>query len=293
VFTDNPVTPTRVEALVDLLRSSRRKFTRGMLYRLFQPDELPALRAEAKDKYSQTKSTLKAAGELRLIELGEDPESPVNLLADCPSSKTTRTIVLEALDRHVLATVDIEPYFAPFYSYILYLGERGIVNRSGDEWSIAFERDVHGGERPSNPFNSSKWVGLHRWYAFSGLGWYDPKGTFQPIPSERLARQLPAIFGKERRLASDDFMRRMAEHCPELDGGEIFTETNRNYQPRDRICSLGLSHALIELHEDGVLRLECPRDARGWNIAAAQPASDGKFLMSERIDYVSLLEGAR
>jgi hypothetical protein len=283
LFTDQPVTPTRIETLVDLLRNSRRKFDRSTLRKILQPSELPDVNSD-----QQAQVTLRAATELGLIA---DSDAIVELTM--PMSKSTRAIVIEALDHRVLNATDVEPYFAPFYSYLLFLGPAGIVDQDGDEWSIAFERDVHGGERATNPFNKSKYTGLHRWYAYAGLGWYDPKGVFHPTPTERLMRHLPAIFDGERRLASDEFMKRLSTHCPELDGGAIFMDTNKDYQPGNRICSLGLSHALVELHEDARLRLVCPRDADGWNIGTAQPASDGEFLISDRVDFVELLEGAR
>lgn len=43
LFTDGPVTPTRVETLIDLLRgmSPNKKIDRSMLYQLLQPEGLP------------------------------------------------------------------------------------------------------------------------------------------------------------------------------------------------------------------------------------------------------------
>lgn len=284
MFTDDPVTPTKVETLLDLLRNTRRKFDRDTLLKVFQPEELPAVRSDS--SRLQAKRTIKAASELGLI--ADSSDGAIELAIECPSSKSSREVLLDALDRIVLGAVEVEPYFAPFYSYLLFLGPQALVDRNGNDWSIAFERDVHGGQRTDNPFNDPKYTGLHRWYAYAGLGWYGPSGIFQPVPTERLSRRLSAIFGEEPRLSIVAFMDRLSDACPELDGGKIFSDTNRDYQPEGQTCTLGLSQALIELHEDGVIVLECPRDARGWSIKAAAPPNDGEFLVSDRIDFVQL-----
>ena len=86
-------------------------------------------------------------------------------------------------------------------------------------------------------------------------------------------------------------MTRLAEYCPELDGGTIFLESNPTYDPDRRRCTLGLGHALVELHLDQVLRLHCPPDSDGWDIREAAARRDARYLRSERIDRVEWLPG--
>jgi hypothetical protein len=285
LFTDQPTTPTRVEALIDFLRqaNANRKFTRAALYRAFQPEVLPGARA---DSAKQATETIRAAIELGLVS--EDDAGAVKLSFQRSDSRSTREVVLDAIDARVLSTVEVEPYFSPFYSYLLYLGPKGAIHQTAKDWAIAFERDVYGGERPQNPFNHAKYDGLKRWYCYAGLGWEDPSGVFQPNPHERIRRALREVFERDRRLSSDEFMTRLSRTCPEVDGGEIFSGANRAYNADHRTCSLGLSQALLELHEDGVLRLDCPRDARGWSLAAAQPVYDGDTLLADKIAFVEL-----
>jgi len=73
-------------------------------------------------------------------------------------------------------------------------------------------------------------------------------------------------------------------------GGEIFLQANeyRGYRPDDKQCTLGMSHALIDLHEDAIIRLDCPVDSRGWNIGIAQPSRDDT-IKSDRITNVEYL----
>ena len=104
----------------------------------------------------------------------------------------------------------------------------------------------------------------------------DPAGNFQPNPYDRLRRVLPLIFGKVRRLASDEWMRRLTDHCPDLDGGSLFRQANPGYSADSKKCSVGLSHALMELHLDSVIRLDRPADSAGWSIEDAEPPERGQ-----------------
>jgi hypothetical protein len=205
-------------------------------------------------------------------------------------SRTTTQILLTALDDTVLSDTNVEPFLARFYSYILSLDKDGCSKKSNDEWARDFERDVFGGHRPDNPFNATKLTGLHRWMGYVGLGWYDSSEVFQPNPYERLLRRLRTIFvGKAKQLTGDEFMFRVANACPELDGGDIFKQANKHYNAEARVCTLGLSHALVDLHLDGYIQLFCPPDSRGWSIEKAEPPSD-ELLQSGRIASIKLLK---
>ena len=289
MFTDQPVTPTRVETLLNLMRDfSERKFTREILIDLLQPDGLPAHNPGK----TQAKQTISAATELGLII--EDDEKRLKTIFKSTDKRDSRRILLDSLDAKVLANTEIEPYFALFYSYLLALNADGTKNQNGSTWASNFQRDVFGDERPANPFNDTKLTGLNRWFGYAGLGWYDTGGTtgvFQPNPYDRLLRRLQLIFGKDKKLTSEIFMERLTEFCPELDGGEIFMQAHRFrvYDAAAKTCTLGLSHALIDLHQDQKIRLNCPIDSRGWSIELAEPPnSDG--LESGRIDSIEFLK---
>lgn len=289
MFTDQPVTPTRVETLLNLMREfSNRQLTRETLLDLLQPDGLPGNNPAV--RHTQARAALFAASELGLVE--EQAEKLLKLTFKSNDRRDSRQILLEALDGKVLANTQIEPYFALFYSYQLVLNFDGVINKSGANWVLDFDRDVFSGQRQKNPFNDNpKLAGLNRWYGFAGLGWYDTSGIFQPNPYSRLLRRLPLIFNKDKKLTSEDFMQRLATFCPELDGGEIFLQAHRfqTYDATAKTCTLGLSHALIDLHQDKIIRLVCPRDSRGWNIEMAEPPS-GDGLDSNRIDSIEFFK---
>ena len=148
----------------------------------------------------------------------------------------------------------------------------------------------------SNRFNETKYDGVRRWLRYIGLGWHDSKDTFQPNPYERIKRRLPAIFagavlvgGRNRaipRMDSAQFMARLAVECPELDGGWIFIKANGSDALVGRRCTRALAHALVDLHLDDVIRLDCPADTSGWSLIHAQPPRDQERLRSDRFDAV-------
>jgi hypothetical protein len=279
MFTDSPATPTRVECIIDLLRAhSRREWNRAELIGVLQPKGLPNLTPNS----TQAAESLKACAELELIvETGGKIE-----LTDYDRKRSTREIVLDAIDRRLLTAIDTEPYYAPFYSYLLGLGKRATAKRHPQEWANAFAHDAPGSQGERNPFNGTKYTGFMRWYGYSGHGWFDPEEQFQANPYERLLRQLPTIFGEDQQLDGEEFMQRLAVGCPELDGGHLYCRVWPAYDRQNRVCSLGMSHALVDLHLDNHIRLHCPIDSRGWSIEAAQPPNDGKTLRSGRIDHI-------
>lgn len=279
MFTHEPVTPTRLECLIDLLREhSRRDWTRADLAGVLQPKGLPDLTAAS----DQANKVIKAALELALVV----EEGNLIRLAPLQRDRATTDLVLQAIEERILASTDVEPYYAPFYSYLISQAAPVPEKRDGGAWAIAFNHDCPQMAGEQNPFNKTKYTGLERWYAYSGHGWFDMTGMFQPNPYHRILRQLQNIFAGGQRLSGDDFIGRLAEYCPELDKGTIFRRTLPNYNAEAQVASLALSHALVDLHLDRRICLFCAPDSRGWSIEAALPPNDGRTLRSGRIDYV-------
>jgi hypothetical protein len=287
MFTDNPVTPVRLEILIETLRSCPRGLARKEVYRLLQPEPLnPDLGSG-----SPAAATVKAALELGLLE-ESGPE--LSLSTNCRKLKDTRAAILKAFDERVLANADVEKYCALFFAYYLGLGRQVYQRRTqnNQQWADRFNLDVFANEPQGNPFNDTKLRGLHRWYDYVGLGWYDPTDElpircFQANPYDRIKRTLPAIFDHKRKLDADDFMTQLAIACPELDGGALFLQANREWDATQKQCTLGLSHALVELHLDGVLRIACPADSTGWDLGEAEPPRNENFL-SDRFASIQL-----
>jgi hypothetical protein len=262
-----------LQILIDVLRQNSRGINRDHLYRLLQPEPL----AGEDTKFPSAKATVAAAIDLGLAQ---ETAATISLSAAHRAHKDAANSILRAIDDRVLSTDEIEKYFATFYAYVLGLGTE-LHQRHGqnnEAWASQFNRDVFRDVRQSDPFNATKLSGLHRWFAYVGLGWYDPAADFQPNPYERLKRSLPRIFGKRRKLEATEFMTGLAEACPELDGGTIFQRANAyREQNVERWCTSGLGQALVELHLDGVVRLNCPADSAGWSIEDAEPPSGDDF----------------
>lgn len=286
MFTDQQATPARVEILIDLARESR-NLTAASAARLLQPEPL----TEGKEPQA-AKATLKATKELGLLE-EDDDSGRLSLPFKVRKAGDARATVLAALDERVLGTLDVEPYFALFYAFVLGLGKGAYVKRDRDAWAADFNRQVFPGIPQSNPFNKDKATGLDRWLGYAGLGWYDPSGNFQANPYERLHRALPAIFGKEKKTTSERFMQRLGEECPELDGGVYFLQANPTYDRAEKRCTLGLSHALIELDMDKVIRLHRPADSTSWSIKEAEPPiGEDALSKGDRFTFIELLSRA-
>jgi hypothetical protein len=279
LFTDSPVTPCRLEILIDVLRDfGRKEWSRADLISVLQPKGLPDTQSN-----DQARNTVGAAKELGLITEGSDGLR----LTLSARNESTRDLLLSILDEKVVSAVDIEPYYAPFFAYLLHMERDSTRPKDGEAWAIRFNQECPRFAKSDNAFNKTKYTGLNRWYDYTGHGWEDTAGIFQPYPYRRVERALNKIFGKERRLEADKFFQLLSVTCPELDGGEIFMGVApTQYDLRLKQLSSGLSHALVDLHQDRVIQLHCPLDSRGWSIESAQPPIDGELMRSSRIDHV-------
>jgi hypothetical protein len=287
MFTDSEATPTRVEMLLEVVRSmSARKLDVPTIRQLLQPEGLPDLTA----KSEQATRIISAARELDLIAEQDTMIRPKK----ARDNRTARAALLEAIDEKVLADVAVEPWFALFYAFLLGRDASAESGKdAGKYWEARFEREVFNGMTQPNRFNDSKYRGLRRWFRYCGLGWHDSEDCFHPNPYDRIARKLPSIFQKTRDLPIDDFIARLSEECPELDDGHIFRRANPSWDPKKRVMTLGLAHALVDLHLDGLIVLNCPVDSDGWSIAKAAPPRDAAHLKSDRVTSVRLAPGAR
>lgn len=281
MFTDQPVTPMRLEVLIDLLRKFPDGLTRKQLHLLLQPEPL------SRGDFSLSNETVKAAQQLGLlIDAGK------GILActpGCIKRRTSREAILEAFDEKVLGGTVVEPYLTLFYAFVLGQGKELNLRAKNTNQALftSFKDNVFPHGFSDEAFNTTKIGGLYRWFSYLGLGWFDPAGNFQANPCERLARSFEDIFKGKKKLECDEFMSRLAKACPDLDGGKIFQQANPKYSAPDRRCSLGLSHALLEMHQDGAIRLSCPADSKGWSLVDADPLHISEF-KDERFSTIEL-----
>lgn len=279
MFTDSQAVPARVEVLIGMMRLFPDGLNREKIYRLLIPESLS-------DKLESAKATLKACVELDVLV----EDAGKLKLADKYLKVDDKEVILSAFDDKILCDQEVEKYFALFFSYHLGLNKRvyEFSNYKKQQWADTFNKQVYDGKLPSNPFNETKVTGLYRWYDYIGLGWFDPNGNFTTNPYERLKRSLNKIFGKSKKLDADSFIKKLGEVCPELDGGKLFLKANPRWEESSKHCTLGLSHALIELHEDRIIRLECPADSSGWSLSQASPPNDDDFA-SDKLTTINKL----
>ena len=132
MFTDGPVTPIHVEALIELFQSlEKQKIQRDTLYRILQPVYISK-------KNDQSKQAVQSATELGLLT---EKNKYLYLTEHVTRSQSIRQAVLESIDEYILSRMDVEPYFALFYSYMLVLPATA-VDKSNEEWVTAFVCDV-------------------------------------------------------------------------------------------------------------------------------------------------------
>lgn len=287
VFIDNPAVPTQLETVLDLLYELRQKAaTSETVKAILQPKGLPDLNTNNK----QTTYHLHAARELQLVT--QDPDGNLRLAYSIREGKpTAKEAIVQAVDRHVLSSVNVEPWFGRLYGYVIAReevipGDTNARKNLCTEFNNALPSSI---ER-NNPLNSDK-LSPHylRWYAYAGMGWRDPADRFILDPTERLRRALPSVFNGDQRLEAAAFMSSLAQVCPELDGGAMFKDVcTERYNPADRVCTSALAMALRNLHDEGCIQLDCPQDSQGWSLERGGSVRNNESLQSDRFDRVTL-----
>ncbi len=115
--------------------------------------------------------------------------------------------------------------------------------------------------------NDTRWNGLRHWGDYLGFFWEDQRRW--PDPTAAIREELPEIFGKQNELPAQDFITRLGERLPVLDGGRYRLEVEAALEPaewqpptRPDLLSTSLSRALWRLSRPGgPLRLERRADA--------------------------------
>jgi hypothetical protein len=284
MFIDNPTIPAQLEVLLEVIHAMRdRKADVGALKLLIQPKGLPGL----SNSSEHLELHVKAARELGLVQ--QDSDKNIRLVDRLRGSFDAKKSILKAFDKLVLSRTDVEKWAARFYAYLIVQEVDVGPDSSAKQELLAkdFMERLPPSIGTENAMNRTKYGGLIRWYCYAGLGWIDPSGRFVPDPTIRVRRALPEIWGAKKKLDIDEFMMRLAEACPELDGGVIFEEvTVGQYNATNREFTRAVGTALWRLHEEEDLRLICPKDSMGWRLDRA-----GKDLVKgEASNKVSQIE---
>jgi len=263
MFMDGTATSNRLETLVKVLMSDKMPdMDEDTLKIILAPRSLP--------EFSNTQPTdlLSAGKELGLLTYSKDAKKIQKI---DPNGKSAKQKLLEILDGNVLSKTDVEPYFAKYYSFILF-NDIELSNSNKiliDLVTEANQKIV--GFSENNPFNDTKLSSYLPWYSYVGLTETIRKDRNSIVssaahPYERIERKLDDIFQSQKLLQIEDFMQNLGSHCPELDCGEIFNSVNSAGNQNHNQITRGVSNALIELHVNGRIVLDCPLDSDGWSF---------------------------
>ena len=114
--------------------------------------------------------------------------------------------------------------------------------------------------------NDVRWNGLRSWGRYLGFLWQAEKLWIDP--TRALREDLSLVFGDKEVLSATDFMRRVAEVLPVLDGGsyrkevEAALDKSQWQQPaRDDLLSTSLSRAIWRLIRAGIVSFENRADS--------------------------------
>jgi hypothetical protein len=110
--------------------------------------------------------------------------------------------------------------------------------------------------------NDTRWAGFAAWAPFLGFGWSAVSRPLVVDPTNAIRHELTAVFGEETRLTQRQFLDRLVDRLPILDGGAFRQDVEARFlpgrweRPREGVLSESLSAALERLSAAGVLDLE-------------------------------------
>ena len=122
--------------------------------------------------------------------------------------------------------------------------------------------------------NDTRWPSFKDWSSYLGFGW-SPRMSrgITPDPTEAIRDVLPLVFRKQKILPAKDFIDRLSEELPVIDGGLYRKQIEAVLLSRDdqhswKALPIGqlsssLSRGLIRLNEDGdgILRYSLKADS--------------------------------
>lgn len=277
IINNNQVTPHRLHALVRLV-SRLRTPNRGDLLEMLQPPDLV-------NSQEASGAVYRAAVNFRVIV--EDENGRVFLHPDIGKRKN-----IESSDRFLdfmqtrltgIADENADNYLLNFVTaWYAVQNERIFLYRKKEEISQNFNRDMdpRGEEElreEGRLFNPTKLNGWLTWASFLGWGWTMTMGgkeLLMPDAHKRIFRVLSLLLPDSKETPLSQFAERLAEICPELDGGSLFKkcwQASRRADVRGNQLSLMLSTGLRSLHDNGKIRLINHADAKEvWQLYPAQ-----------------------
>ncbi len=265
------VTPPRLHAMVRLI-SRLQAPTRKDVIDLLQPSVLVSDQSAAKNVYV-------AAVNCEIIN--EAPDKTLVLSGETAQLESMQGFQLYMQKRVLGVTDSYQPnYLFNLYSAWYIVQNERIFQFVEKDFETRFNEELFQ-DAELRTFNMTKFNGWRRWAAFLGLGWPIKPGLsgrseiLVPCASNRLKGVLAQLLTKDEQVIKFSlFAERIAELCPELDGGSLFTycrEASRGSEQRGNNLSITLSTGLRQLHDSGEIELIRQADATDiWQLYPAE-----------------------
>jgi hypothetical protein len=131
-------------------------------------------------------------------------------------------------------------------------------------------QDEDGGQSSNWPINNAnRWNPFRRWACSLGFAWANPNGHLVPDPTVAIRDALPDVFAGQVELSARDFVIKVGECVPVLDGGRYREFVTNNWQrppTEERGLTVPLTDALERLAAEREIsvydRADAPRVAK-------------------------------
>lgn len=265
------VTPSRLHAMLRLV-SRLESPTRKDVIDLLQPSVLVSDQSAANNIYL-------AAVNCDIIN--ETPDKTFVLHEEAAQLESMEDFQLY-MQKRVLGVTELDQpnYLFNLYSAWYIVQNERVFQFVDKDFETRFNEQLFY-DAELRTFNRQKFVGWLRWAAFLGLGWPIKPGLsgrrseiLVPCASNRLRVVLAQLLPDGQVIKFSLFAERLAELCPELDGGSLFTscwDASRGNEQRGNNLSLTLSTGLRQLADSGEIELIRQADATDiWQFYPAE-----------------------
>jgi hypothetical protein len=219
------------------------------------------------------------------IDLGlfEEQSGQCMLSSDLPPHALNTKTGLEALPgvaRVIVLTEDNnrnlwvseESHSADFTRAISWLSAQDVSNMPGGTFlDVEALEQLQVKDNNKRIFqNDTRWYGLKAWAPFLGFGWSARKEGSEHLfidPTVAVRESLSNVFQHSKELTAIDFIKRISQILPVLDGGIYRTEIESHLSPehwkapKTNEVSTSLSRSLRRLHFEGIIKLDDRADA--------------------------------
>lgn len=270
IVDNDPVTPYRIQALLRLivrLKAPNRKIVLDLL----QPSEIV-------NNQDTGKEVILAARNCKLID--EETDGTLNLLVSPSQFETVENF--RNLLRGKLLGIKEEGsinYILNLFTSWYCVQDTKVFTQfeSGLDYAGAFNSQLFNNSK-GQKFDQRKITPWREWASFLGFGWILRSGSG---PRNNRVILVPDAYGRVEAVLDEllefgpairfgEFIERLGQRCPELDGGSLFEYCWKICNPGERRSnnlSLMLSNALYQLNIEGKIVLQRSGDAlENWQL---------------------------